>query len=61
MVLLELPYESKLFQFHGDFRDKLGKFIKSTPHLANLNPISKIPGSATAFLDSFLKESTDYN
>ena len=49
--LLQLPFEAKLFHFHGEFSEKSEKIINNEviftiePPFVNLNPLSRNPGS----------------
>ena len=54
--LLEPPFEAKLFHFHGDLFEKLGKtnICFNEPPFVNLNPLSRNRGSAPDLLPIFL-------
>ena len=39
---LEPPSGTKLFHFHGEFYEKLGKMLKTNPLLMDLNPLPEI-------------------
>ena len=47
---------AKLFQFHGEIYENVGKMLKTNPLLMDLNPPSRNPGSTPGFIHlSFLK------